>query len=207
MEVSQKFAEYDLEVGVPDGDQLFSLYDEPDDAEVPAEDIEPMGDDEISSLSEVFEPIPIPSEISPDRKYDDGGGKSPQALTNRFEFLHGKQEHIRKKPSNKPGTEHGPKRSDYDPYGKFMLAERKKKILDLHTKDRIEEIGDNSGVRSVSEQLWQNEDMRDNELNWKKFLQEFGKTSEEKKEKEYVISILTDEDKKLARAYWVHPEH
>jgi hypothetical protein len=59
---------------------------------------------------------------------------------------------------------------------------------------------------STSEKLWEEEDLRDNEINWRKFLQEFGKTPEEREEKEYVISILTDEDRKLARAYWVHPK-
>lgn len=42
-------------------------------------------------ISEIFEPIPVPPEISPDMKYVDGGGRRPEDLTYRYDPRTGKK--------------------------------------------------------------------------------------------------------------------
>jgi len=86
--------------------------------------------------------------------------------------------------------------------GKGMVAEWKKRnekiFSDREEKDALGSEGKEEPL-PVSEQLWEDEDLKDNEPNWEEFLREYGKTPVDGDEKEFVISIVTPRDIETAR--------
>jgi hypothetical protein len=94
---------------------------------------------------------------------------------------------------------------DQEDWEKERANERKEKISKLFLEEGSEEaeellqVSSNDRVLSTSEQLWEGEELEENELNWKEFLSEYGKTPEDSEEKEHILSILTPKDIANAR--------
>lgn len=140
---------------------------------------------EILNLNnEVEEKESIPSLLDPDRKYD--GVRSPEDRTRDFTIRNGE---IIKKPSKSGGR---------DNYDRRMSADFKNQKSILDKKDGLIDITDKAPVLSVSEALWDKEDMEENETDWQKFLDIHGHTPDSN-DGENVLRELTEEEKNEAK--------
>ncbi|HPD74269.1 MAG TPA: hypothetical protein PLX95_03225 [bacterium] len=142
--------------------------------------------EETEIISSLFDPIYIPSEISPDRKYDDGN--SPEEMTKDFMVRNGI---ITKKPSKSGG--------DRDNYDRKMSADFKDKQSILNQKDDLRDAFETDPVLPVSEALWENEDGGNTEPDWKIFLGKHGHTPDNDGGKEHTPEELTEKEKSEAR--------
>jgi len=135
------------------------------------------------SISSLFNPVPIPNEVSPDRKYD--GSKNLEERTRDFIVLNG---HIRKKSKSKGHRNYDREREE--------LADFREEESEFHMEEDINDSLGEVPVPSVSEALRGDGDMDDVEPEWRKYLDINGKTPENNKENRNAanISPLTPED-------------
>lgn len=124
--------------------------------------------EETEKISSLFDPIYVPSEVSPNRKYD--GGRSPENMTRDFMVRNDK---IIEKP-----TKTNDNRNLYNNDGE-MLVDFKVRKSDLDQKDSVRDAFDKEPALPVSEALWEDEDGGDIEPEWSKYLKIHGHTSEE----------------------------
>jgi len=142
--------------------------------------------EETESISSLFDPIYIPSEISPDRKYDDGN--TPEEMTEDFMVRNGI---ITKKPSKSGG--------DRDNYDRKMSADFKNQQSILNQKDELRDAFETEPVLPVSEALWKQEAMGENEPDWKKYLDIHGHTPDNNGGKEHTSEELAEREKSEAK--------
>ncbi len=148
------------------------------------------------SISSLFDPVLTPHEVSLNRKYDGGGGKTSEDRTKDFVVLHGK---IREKHSSGSDKRIYKDEEDWD---KATANIRKEEISRLFIDDGLDELEIDS---TVSEQLLEDdlkENLQDYNHNWKEDLKKFGKTLEDNdvnNENVSHITPITREDRRETR--------
>lgn len=148
-------------------------------------EVEENQDIQPESVLSLFDPIYIPSEISPDRKYDDGN--TPEEMTEDFMVRNGI---ITKKPSKSGG--------DRDNYDRKMSADFKNRQSILNQKDGLRDAFKTEPVLPVSEALWKQEDMGENEPDWQKYLEIHGHTPDAYNDNQRILTELTKEERDQA---------